>query len=175
MLLNGPIRIEKYIVTLSLLYKVHLITMLYKVEKILKGCQNSISSPSPSLKIQIIGEKVCFKCKGKYWWVLSTNFWIQKVCWQCPAMFCLYTSRKLSRPLSEFSMKVKVMRSNPGYLLKFSLLCRSLVGIEMIGGIQQILLVPISFCPIIWLKNQLFLIEDASNVVEWLDLLGSTK
>ena len=46
-----------------------------KVEKILKGSLDLISSPSPSVKIQIMGGKVC---------------------WQCPAMFCLYTSSKLS-------------------------------------------------------------------------------
>ena len=34
-----------------------------KVEKILKGSLDSI--PSPSLKILIMGEKVCLRCKGK--------------------------------------------------------------------------------------------------------------
>ena len=34
-----------------------------KVEKILKGSLDSI--PSPSVKIQIIGGKVCLRCKGK--------------------------------------------------------------------------------------------------------------
>ena len=34
-----------------------------KVEKILKGSLDSI--PSPSVKIQIMGRKVCLKCKGK--------------------------------------------------------------------------------------------------------------
>ena len=33
-------------------------------------------------------------------------------------MFCLYTSRKLSHPKFEFSLKVKVMKLNPGYLLR---------------------------------------------------------
>ena len=33
-------------------------------------------------------------------------------------MFCLYTSSKLSRPWFEFSLKVKMIGSNPGYLLK---------------------------------------------------------
>ena len=37
----------------------------YKVEKILKGSLNLIPSPSPSVKIQIIGGKVCLRCKGK--------------------------------------------------------------------------------------------------------------
>ena len=36
-----------------------------KVEKILKGSLESIPSPSPSVKIQIMGEKVCLRCKGK--------------------------------------------------------------------------------------------------------------
>ena len=37
-------------------------------------------------------------------------------------MFCLYTSSKLSSTQFEFSLKVKVMGSNPGYLLKYFLL-----------------------------------------------------
>ena len=37
----------------------------FKVEKILKGSLDLIPSPSPSLKIQIMGGKVCFRCKGK--------------------------------------------------------------------------------------------------------------
>ena len=40
-------------------------------------------------------------------------------------MFCLITSIKLSRQLFEFSLKVKVMGSNPGYLLKSFLLYRT--------------------------------------------------
>ena len=36
-----------------------------KVEKILKGSMDSISSPSFSVKIQIMGGKVCLRCKGK--------------------------------------------------------------------------------------------------------------
>ena len=36
-----------------------------KVEKILEGSLNLIPSPSPSLKIQIVGGKVCLRCKGK--------------------------------------------------------------------------------------------------------------
>ena len=35
-----------------------------KVEKILKGCLDSIPSPSPSVKIQIMGGKACLRCKG---------------------------------------------------------------------------------------------------------------
>ena len=36
-----------------------------KVEKILKVSLKSVPSPSPSVKIQIMGEKVYFTCKGK--------------------------------------------------------------------------------------------------------------
>ena len=36
-----------------------------KLEKILKGSLHSIPSPSPSVKIQIMGRKVCFRCNGK--------------------------------------------------------------------------------------------------------------
>ena len=36
-----------------------------KVEKILKGSLDSIPSPSPSAKIQIMGGKVCLMSKGK--------------------------------------------------------------------------------------------------------------
>ena len=36
-----------------------------KVEKILKGSLDSISSPSPSVNIQIMGGTVCLRCKGK--------------------------------------------------------------------------------------------------------------
>ena len=47
----------------------------FKVEKILKGSLNSIPSPSPSLKIQIMGGKCCLRCEGKTLLMLSTNFW----------------------------------------------------------------------------------------------------
>ena len=36
-----------------------------KVEKILKGSLDWIPSPSPSVKIQIMGGKVCLRCKGR--------------------------------------------------------------------------------------------------------------
>ena len=38
---------------------------LNKVGKMLKGSLDSILSPSPSVKIQIMGGKVCLRCKGK--------------------------------------------------------------------------------------------------------------
>ena len=36
-----------------------------KVEKILDCILDSVPSPSPSVKIQIMGGKVCLRCKGK--------------------------------------------------------------------------------------------------------------
>ena len=66
--------------------------------------------------------KFAWGVKAKHCWPLSTNFWKQKNCWHHPAMFCLITSSKLSRQQFEFSLKVKVMGSNPGYLLKYFLL-----------------------------------------------------
>ena len=39
--------------------------MTVKVEKILKDSLDSTPSPSPFVKIQIIGGKVCLRCKGK--------------------------------------------------------------------------------------------------------------
>ena len=38
---------------------------MYKVEKILKGSLNSIISPSPSVKTEIMGGKICLRCKGE--------------------------------------------------------------------------------------------------------------
>ena len=35
-----------------------------KVEKILRGSLDFIPSPSPSVKIQIMGGKVCLRCEG---------------------------------------------------------------------------------------------------------------
>ena len=40
--------------------------------------------------------KFAWGVKAKHCWVMSPNFLFSKVCWQCPAMFCLYTSSKLS-------------------------------------------------------------------------------
>ena len=49
-----------------------------KVENILKGSLDSISSPSPSVKIQIMGGKACLKCKSKT--LLGQQTFCQKVC-----------------------------------------------------------------------------------------------
>ena len=41
-----------------------------KVETILKGSLDSILSPSPSVKIQIVGGKICLSCLKKIWGIL---------------------------------------------------------------------------------------------------------
>jgi hypothetical protein len=43
----------------------YFLTPIDKVENILKGSLDSIPSPSTSVKIQIMGGKVCLRCKGK--------------------------------------------------------------------------------------------------------------
>jgi len=56
-----------------------------KVEKKLKGSLDL--NPSPSVKIQIMGGKVCLRCKGKRWLAF---FCIQKfvdITQQCFALF----------------------------------------------------------------------------------------
>ena len=40
-------------------------SIIRKLEKFLKGSLDLIPSPSLSVKIQIMGGKVCFRCKGK--------------------------------------------------------------------------------------------------------------
>ena len=54
--------------------------MSAKVEKILKGSLDLISSPSPSVKIQVMGGKVCFRHKGKTLLGIVNKLLKQKVC-----------------------------------------------------------------------------------------------
>ena len=91
-----------------------------KVKSVLKGSLDLIPSPSPSVKIQIMGRKVCLRCKGKTLLGVVNKLLKQKKCLHHPALFCLITSSKLSTQQFEFSLKV--IGSNPGYLLKSSLL-----------------------------------------------------
>ena len=80
---------------------------MFKVEKILKDRLDSIPSPSPSVKIQIMGGKVGLGCKGKT--LLG-------------AVNKLVLPKKIKTKNSNVYDSLKVMRSNPGYLLKSSLL-----------------------------------------------------
>ena len=63
--------------------------LIIKVEKILKGSLDSISSPS--VKIQIIGVTVCLRRKGNTLLGLVNKHFYSKVCWQQPTRFCLHT------------------------------------------------------------------------------------
>ena len=94
--------------------------MSIKVEKILKGSLDSI--PTPSVKIQIMGVKVCLSCKGN---VLPLH---------------------LSRPLFEFSLKVKVMGSNPGYLLKPFLLYGTVILLDIASGFVMFCKICLKVC-----------------------------
>ena len=64
-------------------------------------------SPSPSVKIQIIGGKF------KHCWIMSANFFLQK--FVDNAQQCFAFTPQANFP-TEFSLKV--MGSNPDYLIK---------------------------------------------------------
>ena len=49
-----------------------------KVEKILRGSLDSIPSPSPLVKIQIMGGKVCLRYKGKILLGVVNKLFFQK-------------------------------------------------------------------------------------------------
>jgi hypothetical protein len=48
-------------------------------------------------KFRLWAGKFAWGVKAKHCWVLSTNFWKQKVCWHHPVMFWFITSSKLFR------------------------------------------------------------------------------
>ena len=61
-----------------------------------------------------------------------------KVCLMCFEKKRLYTSRKFSHPHFEFSPKVKVMGSNPGYLLKSFLLYKKVPKTQMMWVLKYV-------------------------------------
>ena len=63
--------------------------------------------------------KFAWAVKAKHCWLMSTNLLFSKLCWQQLAMFCLIDSNKLFSQKFGFSLKVKMMGSNPGHLLKY--------------------------------------------------------
>ena len=81
-----------------------------KVELFLIGSLDSIATPSPSVKIQIMGGKVCLRFLDKTLLGVVNKLFVFKR--------LLTTPSKLSCP---FSLNDKVMRSNPGYFLKSSM------------------------------------------------------
>ena len=72
-----------------------------------------------------MGGKVLLRCKGKtLLGIVNKLLKIKSLLTSASnAIFCLITSSKFSRQWFEFSLNVKVMGSNPGYLLKYFLLC----------------------------------------------------
>ena len=64
----------------------------FKVENISKGSLDSIPLPSPSVKIQIMGWKICLRCKGKTLLGVVHKLLKTKSLLTTPRMFCLYTS-----------------------------------------------------------------------------------
>ena len=85
---------EGYGIKSRLPFRIFFISVFFsKVEKILNGSQDSIPSPSSSVKIQIMGGKYRQNIAGYG----QQTFENQKVCWRQPAMFCIITSSKLSR------------------------------------------------------------------------------
>ena len=70
------------------------LTSSIKVEKILKSSLYLIPSPSNSVKIQIVGGKICLRCKGKILLGVVNKLVVFK---SLLTMFCLYTSSKFSR------------------------------------------------------------------------------
>ena len=64
---------------LSTMWSKHVNFYLDKVEKILKGNLDSSPSPSSSVKIQIMGGKVCLRCIGKTLLGILNKLFIFKV------------------------------------------------------------------------------------------------
>ena len=62
-----------------------------EVEKILKGSLDLISLPSPSVKIQIKGKKVCLRRKGKTLLGIVKKLFSFKSLLTTSSSFCLYT------------------------------------------------------------------------------------
>ena len=65
-----------------------------KVETILKGSLDSIPSPSP--KVQIMGGKVCLRCKGKTLLGIVNKLLITK---KHPAIFCTHCLKLTFPPI----------------------------------------------------------------------------
>ena len=96
--------------------------LIFKVENILKGSLDLIPSPSPSVKIQIMGGKVCLRCKGKTLLGVVNKLLKTKSLLTSPSNVLPLPFKQFFPPIFEFSIKLKVMRLNPGYLLKNFLL-----------------------------------------------------
>ena len=62
-----PPQWDEILLKVAYLFWQHLncVPQLKYIEKVLKGSLNLISSPSPSIKVHIMGAKICLRCKGK--------------------------------------------------------------------------------------------------------------
>ena len=95
---------------------------LHKVEKILKGSLDSI--PSPSVKIQIMGRKVCLRYKDKTLIIAVNKLMKTKSLLTSPSNVLPYYLKQTFPPKIEFSLKVNPGKDSysalldPGYLLK---------------------------------------------------------
>ena len=67
-----------------------------KLGKVLKGSMDLI--PSPSMKIQSKGGKVCLRCKGKTLLGIDNKHLKTKSLLKSPSNVLPHTSSKLSRP-----------------------------------------------------------------------------
>ena len=78
-------------------------------------------------KFKLLTGKVTWCNKAKHCWVMSTNFLFSNVCWQCPEMFCLYTSSKLPPIIWIFT---EGEGDGPKFRLHFQILTRIQMGIH---------------------------------------------
>ena len=67
-----------------------------KVDKILKGSLDFTPSSSPSVKIKIRDEKVCWRFSAKTLLGIVNKLLKKNVCWHHPTIFWRITSSKLS-------------------------------------------------------------------------------
>ena len=89
----------------------------YKVENILKGSLGSNPSTSPSVKIQILGGKVCLRCKGKTLLVVVNKLLKTKSLLTSPSnvlpdyllkYFLLYLTQPFMTTVHHFSSRLQV-------------------------------------------------------------------
>ena len=83
-----------------------------KVEKVLKGSLDSIPLPSPSVKTQIMGVKICFRCKGKTLLGIVNKLENKKFVDITQQCFALLPKVNFPEKKIEFSLRVKVMGSS---------------------------------------------------------------
>ena len=116
----------------SFLQNLGCITEQGKIGKILKGSLDSIPSPSSSVKTQIMGGKVCLRCKGKTLLGIVNKLFVFKSLLTMPSNVLPLHLKQTFPPIFEFSLKMKVMGSIPGYFFKSFLLLANFYSIPAI-------------------------------------------